>query len=208
MLQIVAITWSLKEDLGFTLGDYDLIEYKDLAAVVIHSDFESIDSMSHIERINALFEYHSLLERASIDRIILPVRFGTIVGEKREIVAILKREKKRLTTLLSFAADKAELDLMGIWREKKGILDHNIFEDLENRGYEIKIHKPANEAICFHLSILLTSKDHKTFSSYREELDKRLGDTIDLRVSEPLPPYSFLTLDLDKGQKHTVDLQS
>lgn len=196
MWQIVAILWSPEVDIGAQVGDYVLVTYENLAAAVIRSDVSNIGQLTPFERVDALFNYQTVLERAGINRNILPVRFGTIAKTKREISTILKEGAQRFRSLLSYAQGKAEYDLMGIWKEEVGDIEHNIFEALENKGYEFKVHEPVNQVICFHLSILMSPEEQETFSTIKEELGKRLGDRIDLRLSEPLPPHSFFTLDL------------
>jgi len=203
MWHIVAILWSPEGDIGAQVGDYDLVTYENIAAAVIRSSVSSIGQLTPFERVDALFNYQTILERAGINRSILPVRFGTMAKTKREILTILKEGAQRFRGLLSYAQDKAEYDLMGIWKEEIGRIEHNIFEDLENKGYEFKVHEPVNQVICFHLSILLSTEEQETFATIKEELRKRLGDRIDLRLSEPLPPYSFFTLDLNHTSGRT-----
>jgi len=93
------------------------------------------------------FQYQKILERASINQIILPVRFGTMAKRKQDIVQVLQRGAHKFRSLLRYAEDKAEFDLMGFWREEIGKIDHTIFEEFENQGYEYKIHQPLNKAI-------------------------------------------------------------
>ena len=202
MWQIVAISWSQENDIGVSLGDYDTVTYQDLTAIIVRSGFRAIENLRPLERVDALFNYQSVIERAGINRNILPVRFGTIAGTKKDAMLILRKDAQKFRSLLRFAEGKAELDLMGIWKEKTGSIEHNLFEDLENQGYEIKVHQPANKAICFHLSILITPNKQETFATYKEELDRKFGDRIDLRLSELLPPYSFLTVDVKKSKLH------
>ena len=204
MWQILAIAWSSERDIGAQLGDYELATYQDLTAIIIHSDYESINQLSNFERVDALFQYQTILERASINRIILPVRFGTMAKKKKDIVMILHSGANRFRSLLQYAKDKAEFDLMGIWKEEIGRIDENVFEHLENGGYAFKIHQPVNDAICFHLSILMSPEEQEMFTDIKEDLDRRFGQQIDLRMSEPLPPYSFFTLDLKEGMGQSL----
>ena len=197
MWQIVAITWSQAKDIGAELGDYQLVGHQNLAAVIANFEHPNINSLSPFERINALFNYQSILEKAGIDRILLPVRFGTMVKKKKDVLLALEKNAHKFKSLLKFAENKTEIDLMGIWKKEVGCLETNIFEDIEKKGYEIKAHRPLNRAICFHMSILVSPDEQETFTTVKKELDKRLGDRIDVRMSEPLPPYSFVTLDLD-----------
>jgi len=199
MWNIVAIIWSPETDIGVEVGDYELVTYEKIAAVVTCSDCKNIDQLSPFERVDALFHYQTILERASIHRILLPVRFGTMAKSKKDIVRILQNGAQRFISLLRYSENKAEFDLMGIWKEEIGQIEHQIFEDLENRGYEFKIHQPVNKAICFHLSILMSPDEQETFTSVKDDLNQRLGDQIDLRLSEPLPPYTFFTLDLKES---------
>jgi len=204
MWNIVAIIWSPERDLGVQLGDYELVNYQDLAAIVTPCDYENVNQLSPFERVDAIFNYQTILERASMNHILLPVRFGTIAKEKQDICTILKNGSHRFQSLLQYAEDKSEFDLMGIWKEEIGHIDHDISEDLENKGYEFKIHQPVNKAICFHLSILMSPEEQEIFASIKEDLRQRLGDQIDLRLSEPLPPYSFFTLDLRESIGESV----
>ncbi len=204
MWQILAIAWLSERDIGAQLGDYELVTYQDLSAIITHSDYESINQLSNFERVDALFQYQTVLERASINHIILPVRFGTMAKKKKDIVLILQNGANKFRSLLKYAEDKAEFDLMGIWKEEIGRIDQNIFEHLENNGYAFKIHQPVNDVICFHLSILMSPEEQKMFTSIKEELDRRFGQQIDLRMSEPLPPYSFFTLDLKESMGQSL----
>lgn len=204
MWHIVAIIWSPETDLGVQLGDYELVNYQDLAAIVLPCDYENVNQLSTFERVDAIFNYQTILERASMNHILLPVRFGTIAKDKQDICTILKNDGHRFQSLLQYAEDKSEFDLMGIWKEEIGHIDHNILEDLENNGYEFKIHQPVNQAICFHLSILMSPKEQEIFANIKEDLCQRLGDQIDLRLSEPLPPYSFFTIDLKEKMGKSV----
>ena len=85
MWQIVAILWSPEGDIGAQVGDYALVTYENLAAAVIRTTVSSIGQLTPFERVDALFNYQTILERAGINRNILPVRFGTIAKTKREI---------------------------------------------------------------------------------------------------------------------------
>ncbi len=199
--QIVAVTWSQGNDIGCELGDYQLVRYQNLAAIVTRSEHMSIDRLPTLEKVNALFNYQSILERAGINRTIIPVKFGTEVKRKRDVVMLLERNSSKLRSLLNYAKDKAEFDLMGIWKKSIGNLDTNIFHDLEKEGYEIKPHQNVNRAICFHFSILMSQNEQKTFATFKEDLDKKFGDEIDVRISEPLPPYNFFTVDIKEGLK-------
>lgn len=199
MWHILAIVWASESDIGAQLGDYELITYQDLAAIITHSEYESINQLSNFERVDALFQYQTILERASINRSILPIRFGTMAKKKKEIVMILQEGANKFRSLLQYIEDKAEFDLMGIWKEEIGRIEQNIFEDLENKGYAFKIHQPVNNVICFHLSILMSPEEQEMFAGIKEDLNRRFGEQIDLRMSEPLPPYTFFTLDLKES---------
>ena len=175
MWHILAIVWSTERDVGAQFGDYELVSYQDLAAIITHSDYESINHLSDFERIDALFQYQTILERAGIDRIILPVRFGTMAKKKKDVAMLLQRSANKFRSLLKYAEDKAEFDLMGIWKEEIGQIEQNVFENLENSGYAFKIHQPVNSAICFHLSILMTPEEHEMFAHIKNDLDQRFG---------------------------------
>jgi hypothetical protein len=204
MWQILAIVWLSERDIGAQLEDYELVTYQDLSAIVTHSNYKSINHLSNFERVDALFQYQTILERASIDRIILPVRFGTMAKKKKDVEMILQKGANKFRSLLQYAEDKAEFDLMGIWKEEIGRIDQNIFEHLENNGYAFKIHQPVNKVICFHLSILMSPEEQEMFAGIKEDLDQRFGQQIDLRMSEPLPPYTFFTLDLKESMGQSL----
>jgi hypothetical protein len=204
MWQIVAVTWSEENDIGVQLADYQTVTHEDLAAIITPATHQAIEGLNPYETIDELFLYQSTLERAGIDRTIIPLRFGTIIRKKKEVIALLEQNARKFRTLLRFSQDKAEFDLMGIWKERIGNFDGNIFEDLERSGYELKVHSPGNKAICFHVSILMTPDERETFTVVKENLHKRLGDEIDLRLSEPLPPYSFFTLDISESMSDVL----
>jgi hypothetical protein len=204
MWQILAIVWSTERDVGAQLGDYELVTYQDLSAIITHSDYESINNLSNFERVDALFQYQTVLERASIDRMILPVRFGTMAKNKKDVEMILQEGANKFRSLLKYAENKAEFDLMGIWKEEIGRIEQDVFENLENSGYAFKIHQPVNNAICFHLSILMSPEEQEMFADIKDDLDRRFGQQIDVRMSEPLPPYTFFTLDLKESMGQSL----
>lgn len=210
MWQVVAVTWLQEHDLGCELGDYQIVKYQDIAAIITRSCCGSLERLEMVDRVDALFNYQSILERASINRTIIPIQFGTMVKTKKDIVYILEKNLKKFKSLLKYARGKTEFDLMGIWKERIGNINKNIFEVLEEKGLEVKPHKPGNRAICFHVSVLIPDKQQETFAIIKEDISKTLGNDIDVRISEPLPPFNFFTVDVKEMiaemEKHKIKI--
>ena len=86
---------------------------------VAHSDFSQLPPQKALQY---LAEHQRVLERVMTDSTVVPVKFGTVVEDDRQISSILEAGREKFTTTLARHAGKVELDLAASWADLPAIL--------------------------------------------------------------------------------------
>lgn len=87
-----------------------------LACVVSDSDLDV-----YIANAVNLAEHERVLEKVMSERVVLPMRFGTVAGSEREIMLMLKRHGKQFLRMLKKLEGKVEVEVEMAWRDMKAV---------------------------------------------------------------------------------------
>jgi hypothetical protein len=114
------------------------IMFKDIAAVVSHSQLTTYDSLNKEKVIKDLATHQLVIERVMQHFTIIPVKFGTMVETEDEIIKFLEQGYALLNRELDKAKGKIELDVV-VWWDLEKILaalpQHN--EPIQAKQQEI-----------------------------------------------------------------------
>lgn len=93
-----------------------------LAALVSAAPIRPYGAMKKPEIIPYLFAHQAVIEQFMKDRTAIPVKFGTMARDEREVRWILERGRGRLVAALEAMEGKVELDLVARWRDLNAVL--------------------------------------------------------------------------------------
>lgn len=68
-----------------------------------------------------LAEHERVLERVMSDHVVLPMRFGTVAGDGREVELMLKRHGKSFLRMLKKMAGRVEVELEVMWKDMQAV---------------------------------------------------------------------------------------
>lgn len=124
------------------------IQYRDLAAIVSDSPLDRYD----IGRENTIA--HQLVTEAAMARgSVLPVRFGTVGRNTRQVERLLARQFKELHRLLGYVHERVELGVKVLWKRER------LFAEIVAEGGRIRAlrdaiaERPAEETYYQRLEI-------------------------------------------------------
>ena len=95
------------------------IGFKDLAAVVSNSPFMIYDSLAKEKTVKDLVTHQFVIEKVMADFTIIPVKFGTMVETKDEVIKLMEKGYFLLRNALRKMDGKIELDVVASWKLPK-----------------------------------------------------------------------------------------
>lgn len=100
-----------------------------LAFVVSEADREE-----YIADSICLGEHERVLETVMKSRVILPMRFGTVAANEKEIILMLKRHQLSFRKALTKLDGKVEVEIEVLWKDMKGV-----FEEIVDANAKLKM---------------------------------------------------------------------
>lgn len=100
-------------------GGLTTVAHQGLAAVVQDKDIKDYHRLPKAETIGELISHQQIIEKIMEQFPVLPVKFGTILKNQAEIIAVLDAGYSFLDSTLRKIGDKIELDLVCFWNEPK-----------------------------------------------------------------------------------------
>jgi len=147
--------------------ELSMITYQDIGAAVSNSpviryQVSRENLLCHERAIEEVMKYHA----------VLPVRFGTIAEDEKQVKRILEKEYVRFRQLLNDIADKKELGLKIVFKEE------SIYKDILTDYAEIRIrkekiaHEPQEKTYHQRMEIgrLVEAALEKEKGKYRENI--------------------------------------
>ncbi len=191
----------------------------ELAAVVSDHDQPRLTSSAL-----SLWGYEQVMERLMASRSILPARFGTVLADDEEVVALLREHYDELMSGLQRVQGAVELGTRARWRDAAApahatgeggpgtaylagrVATHRRAHDLARRldplaGFarDVRRHVAADEDFPVHDAYLVDRHQLAGFAHALRELDER-DPEIEMVCTGPWPPYSFArAIDLTAG---------
>lgn len=109
-----------QEPRGFSINNAAVpqvftISFQDLAAVVSINPFTRYESLEQEKAVKDLAIHNYVVEKAMERFIILPVKFGTMVETKDEVMAVLDKGQNLFRDMLSRMEGHIELDVVARW---------------------------------------------------------------------------------------------
>jgi hypothetical protein len=181
------------------------VEHGGLAAVVSEHDGASADR-------SEVFDYERVMERLMAERTILPMRFGSVLADEREVRAVLSDRAEELHAGLERVRGAVELSLRAGWREPPEritaagpgtayMLDRVALErraraladrldPLGALARDMRRRIARDDDLPVRDAYLVDRGRVTAFTDSIKQLDERHGD-IELVCTGPWPPYSF-----------------
>jgi Gas vesicle synthesis protein GvpL/GvpF len=166
-----------------------------------------------------LRRYEDVVELLMERRTVLPVRFGTTLAEPHESLAVLTEHREQLRTALERVRGAVELGVQGRWRSDQGpgstpalderphpgtaylnarLASQRRVSEIEERLQPLRDLSQRSRSPAFQRSGLAFSSAYlvprarvRSFVRLAAELGDELDD-IELEVTGPWPPYSFV----------------
>ena len=95
------------------------VAYQGLAAVVAEKEVKDYHQLPKEETIKELISHQQIIEKIMSGTSILPVRFGTILKDEKQVTSVLEKGYFLFRNTLRKIEDKIELDLVCFWNEEK-----------------------------------------------------------------------------------------
>lgn len=110
-----------KQDLNPALNKDGLstVDFDSLSCVITDAEFKDYQSLAKKEVIKELTSHQQVIERIMNQFPVLPVKFGTILKNDKEVKSVLEKGYFFLQDTLNKMQDKIELDLVCFWNEEK-----------------------------------------------------------------------------------------
>jgi hypothetical protein len=225
---------------GIEAAPVRLVGRPELGALV--SDLGT-DALSAPKAVRA---HWRVLEEASQDATIVPVRFGMVMdSEDAVITRLLEGNQETLSALLHDVAGKVQLTVKGKYDEDRMLreivqstpavaelnerlrtvsveaayydrirlgelvaaeVDHRRVADsnaalarLQPLAEAVREQEVREPSAAYDLAFLVRREAIDDFSKGVRELDREVGDRIELSYIGPAPPYSFAEANLDEG---------
>lgn len=101
------------------LDGLTIVAYQGLAAVVAEKEIKDYHTLPKEETVKELIGHQQMIEKIMSGTSILPVRFGTILKDKKQVTSVLEKGYFLFRNTLRKIEDKIELDLVCFWNEEK-----------------------------------------------------------------------------------------
>lgn len=122
-----------------------LIPYKDIAAVVSDSPVVPYDSIPKETLVRYLAAHQSVIEQVMKNNTVIPMKFGTMAGDKEDVQEIFKRGHFQFKSALESMDNKIELDTVALWDNFNSVLEEIGEEEEIKRFKEEVVKRPAGE---------------------------------------------------------------
>jgi hypothetical protein len=167
-----------------------------------------------------LWDYEQVMERLMAGRTILPMRFGTVLSDERETLAMIRKRALDLQRALDRLRGAVELGIRAGWREPpepsgpnasgahgrdgmeymlKRLALHRQVSDLVDRldplatlARDIRLQLLGRDEHPVRKAYLVNREHVEEFTERVREIDERHPE-IELVCTGPWPPYSFAT---------------
>ena len=123
--------------LGDPKGEVYTVTHQDISAVVSDSPITAYHSMTKDRVAKDLFCHQSVIEKVMKDHTVLPMKFGTLVEEEKEVAQILKMGYEQFKQTLSWINHKIELDVVALWN--RDMIFQELAEEKEIKEFKEKI---------------------------------------------------------------------
>ncbi len=107
---------------GIDGGEVCAVPYQDIAAVVSESPLIQFNSMPKEALLLHLAVYQAVIERVMRNHCIIPMKFGTAVRDKEELLRILEKGYDQIKTSIMDVGGKIELDVVAMWSNLDAVL--------------------------------------------------------------------------------------
>ena len=104
---------------SLNLDGLTTVVYQGLAAVVAEKEVKDYHKLPKEETVKELISHQQMIEKIMSKTSILPVQFGTILKDEKEVTSVLEKGYFFLRNTLRKIEDKIELDLVCFWNEAK-----------------------------------------------------------------------------------------
>lgn len=161
---------TLKQDGLSTVG------YQDLSAVVADVEYKDYYSLAKEEVVKILISHQQMIERIMKNLgTILPVKFGTMLKDEKEVNSVLEKGNSFLSGTLEMMKDKIEVDLVCFWNEEKAA-QMAYQENKRIQKMQANLSKKGNVAL--EDKIALGKEIAKYLTSKREEISNHILEVL------------------------------
>ena len=108
---------------GNPTGRVQILNYQDLGVIVSKSTFKTYHALPKQETIKDLVVYQKVLETLMKGYPLVPVKFGTMVKDKKEALTLLDKGYFRLKNEFRKTENRIELDVVVTWALQKIVKD-------------------------------------------------------------------------------------
>ena len=108
---------------GNPRGRVQILNYQDLGVIVSESTFKTYQALPKQETIKDLVVYQKVLETLMKGYPLVPVKFGTMVKDKKEALTLLDKGYFRLKNEFRKTENRIELDVVVTWALQKIVKD-------------------------------------------------------------------------------------
>lgn len=113
--QIAGVVSDLK---GINNEELKLVPYQDITALISNTSIINFDEFDKKELHQYVTTHQQTVEALAKNMNIIPMRFGMIIKDEKELLDILKRAYLQFTLALNKISDKAEFILQVFWDEQ------------------------------------------------------------------------------------------
>jgi len=108
--------------IGVDGGDVRAIPDGDLAMIASPAEAVCFSELAPEKALHYLAEHQRVLERVMVDSPVIPLKFGTLADDDRQIVGVLRSGCTQFSRALNRFAGKVEVDLVASWADLQAVL--------------------------------------------------------------------------------------
>lgn len=152
------------------------VDYQDLSAVIADVERKDYLSLAKEEVVKILINHQQMIERIMKNLgTILPVKFGTMLKDEKEVNSVLEKGNSFLAGTLEMMKDKIEVDLVCFWNEEKAA-QMAYQENKRIQKMQANLSKKGNVAL--EDKIALGKEIAKYLTSKREEISNHILEVL------------------------------
>ncbi|MBS3819578.1 GvpL/GvpF family gas vesicle protein [bacterium] len=164
------------------LGRVYSIPYRDIRGVVGHYPDSRFDWGTREEVAKKLVRHQTIIEKVMKDFAIIPIKFGTLLGDEEEVKKVLQKGYKEFKESLEKFKKKIELDLAVSWEDFNSEVKKVVNENEKIRRFKEEIAEKQKTKDVFQEKVKIGSLIKEVMDQKKQALQEEITGFISQKI--------------------------